>query len=141
MPPFPPLIDPLSDGVIELRLAREWDIPDILIAHQDDPQLFRRLGLRRPPSGAGLGRQAEAEPAERAAGVRLRLTIVEAGEDTCRGQIEVHDVDWAEGSAALDIWLVPQARGADVESRSLRLTADWLRAQCGLDRLSLPIDP
>ncbi len=70
---------------LELRLAKEWDIPDILIAHQDDPQLYRRIGQERPPSGAELGRCSEAQAAERAAGIAVRLTVVLPGDDTCRG--------------------------------------------------------
>jgi RimJ/RimL family protein N-acetyltransferase len=141
MPSFPELTEPLSDGVIELREASEWDIPDILVAHQDDPQLHRRVGLERPPSGAELGRRAEREPAERAAGTRLRLTIVEPGERTCRGQIEIHNVSWAEGRAELGIWLAPCCRGRGLAGRALRLAAAWLVDRCGLQRLCLLTDP
>lgn len=141
MPSFPELTEPLSDGVIELRLASEWDIPDILIAHQDDRELYRRLGLARPPSGAELGRRAEHEPAERATGTRLRLTIVEPGDRTCRGQLDVHRVDWAERSAELGIWLAPQVRGRGWATRALRLGAGWLVEICGLRRLTVRADP
>jgi RimJ/RimL family protein N-acetyltransferase len=141
MPSFPELDQPLGDGVIELRPAREWDIPDILIAHQDDPELYRRLGLDRPPSGAELGRRAEAEPAQRAAGTELRLTILEVGQETCRGQIDVHHVDWNERSAELGIWLAPQVRGRLWASRALRLSAGWLLGPCALERLILLTDP
>ena len=53
MPAFPDLVAPLTDGQVSLRFASEWDIPDILIAFQDDPQLHVSLGMGRPPSGAG----------------------------------------------------------------------------------------
>jgi RimJ/RimL family protein N-acetyltransferase len=141
MPSFPTLSEPLSDGVIELRLSKEWDIPDILIAHQDDPQLYRRLGLRRPPSGAELGRRTELEPADRAAGRELRLTILLAGDDTCRGQLDVHNVHWAGGQAELGIWVAPRDRGRGLATRALRLASDWLSTVCGLHRLSLVTDP
>jgi RimJ/RimL family protein N-acetyltransferase len=140
MPSFPELLQPLSDGVVELRLAREWDIPDILIAHQDDPELYRRLGLDRPPSGAELGRRAETEPADRAAGTELRLTILETDDQTCRGQIDVHRVDWNGRSAELGIWLAPQVRGQGVARRALRLAAGWLFGACELERLTLNTD-
>lgn len=141
MPSFPTLGEPLSDGVIELRLAKEWDIPDILIAHQDDPQLYRRLGMRRPPSGAELGRRSELEPTERAAGTGVRLTILDPGDDTCRGQLEVHDVRWAEGQAELDLWVAPQHRGRGLGTRALRLATDWLLGTCGLERVTLLAEP
>ena len=100
-PEIPELRERLSDGEVELRTSTEWDIPDILIAHQDDPDLHRRLGLARPPSGAELGSAAERDPAERAAGTGVKLTIVEPGSDDCRGRVETHGIDWEQGSAEL----------------------------------------
>jgi len=140
MPSFPELTQPLTDGVIELRPASEWDIPDILIAHQDDPDLHRRLGLARPPSGAELGRRSEHEPEEWAAGRGLRLTVVAPEDPTCRGQLAVHHVDWPVRSAELGLWLAPQARGQGWAARALRLAAGWLFGACGLDRLTLLTD-
>ena len=140
MPSFPDPVRPLSDGVIELRPASDWDIPDILIAHQDDPQLYRSLGLRRPPSGAELGRRSEREPAEREAGTGLRLSICEPGQRTCRGQLSVHRVDWGSRSAELGLWLAPQVRGRGWAARALRLTAGWLFEICPLDRITVHTD-
>jgi RimJ/RimL family protein N-acetyltransferase len=141
MPSFPEVLEPLSDSVIAVRLAKEWDIPDILIAHQDDPGLYRRLGLDRPPSGAELGRRSEAEPAHRATGTEVRLTILEPGQETCRGQIDVYRVNWDERSAEIGIWLAPQVRGRGWAPRALRLTAGWLFGACTLERLMLFTDP
>jgi RimJ/RimL family protein N-acetyltransferase len=141
MPSFPELLQPLSDGVIEVRLAKEWDIPDILIAHQDDPQLYRRLGLDRSPSGAELGRRSEHEPRQRATGNEVRLTVVEPGNDICRGQLDVYRVNWEARSAELGIWLAPQVRGRGWAPRVLRLAAEWLFSGCRLERLCLLTDP
>ena len=140
MPSFPELSEPLTDGVIALRVASEWDIPDILIAHQDDPGLHRRLGMDRPPSGAELGRRSEREPGERAAGTGVRLTIVEPGGRTCRGQLDVHHVDWAARSGELSIWLAPGVRGRGWAARALRLGAAWLLGVAGLERLTMTTD-
>lgn len=140
MPSFPDLPEPLSDGVVELRLAKEWDIPDILIAHQDDPDLYKRLGLFQPPSGAELGRRSDYEPAHRAAGTGERLTIVEPGHDTCRGQLDVYRVNWDERSAELGVWLAPRVRGRGWAPRALRLAAAWLFGACGLQRLTVLTD-
>jgi RimJ/RimL family protein N-acetyltransferase len=141
MASFPELQVPLSDGVVELRLAREWDIPDILVAHEDDPELYRCLGLDRPPSGAQLGRRSEAEAALRAAGREVRLTILACGEQECRGQVDVYGVDWDARCAEVGIWLAPQVRGRAWAPRALRLAADWLLGDCGLQRLTLRTDP
>ena len=63
MPSIPEPPDRIGDELIELRPIAEWDIPEVLIAHQDDRELHRRLGLSKPPTGAQLG--SEVERAER----------------------------------------------------------------------------
>lgn len=136
-PEIPELRERLSDGEVELRTSTEWDIPDILIAHQDDPDLHRSLGLARPPTGAELGSAAERDPAQRAAGEGVKLTIVEPGSDDCRGRVEARKIDWVQRSAELVVWVAPQLRGHGVERRALRLAASWLLGTVGLRRLTL----
>jgi RimJ/RimL family protein N-acetyltransferase len=137
MPPFPVLEERLSDGVVELRLAADRDIPETLIAHQDDSGLHLALGMDRPPSGAELGRGYEQAPAEREAGTSLKLSIVEPGSDDCRGQLDVHNVRWDQQRAELGIWVAPQVRGRGYATRALRLAAGWLFDVCGFERLAL----
>ncbi len=132
MPAIPDLEMPLSDGVITLRMASERDIPEILIAYQDDPQLHSALGQERPPSGAQLGRASERAGEERAAGHTVTLTILEAGSETCRGQLRAEPIDWEHGRAELEIWLVPHMRGRGNGPRAWRLAAAWLLGACGL---------
>lgn len=141
MPSIPALEQPLVCERVGLRLAEERDIPEILIAHQDDPQLHARLGLKRPPSGAELGRQMELAARERETGVRARLTILEPGSDECRGRVSVHSIDWDSGRAELGIWLAPQVRGRGLATAALRLAAGWLFDQCGLERVQLLTEP
>jgi len=126
---------------VSLRLAAERDIPEVLIAHQDDPELYARLGLQRPPSGAELGRQMELAERERETGVRVRFTVVESGSDECRGRISVHSIDWETGRAELGMWLAPQARGRGLAPAALRLAAGWLFDECGLERVELLTEP
>ena len=132
MPSFPELEEPLSDGAVTVRLAAERDIPEVLIAYQDDPELHLRMGEEGPPSGAELGRLAERAAGDRAAGLGMTLTVLRAGSDSCMGQINVHHVDWENARADLGIWLAPQARG-----RGLRLIATWLLRDAGLERVQL----
>jgi ribosomal-protein-alanine N-acetyltransferase len=141
MPPIPQPPQPLCDERVGLRLAAERDIPEILIAHQDDPELYARLGLPRPPSGAELGRQMELADQERESGARVRLTIVEPGSDDCRGRLSVHSIDWDTRRAELGIWLAPQVRGKGLASAALQLAARWLFDHCGLERLELLTEP
>ena len=141
MPSFPDLDEPLSGPGVQLRLAAERDIPEILIAHQDDPELYRRLGQRRPPSGAELGRRIDEGPADRAAGTAVWLTIVAAGSDDCIGQLDARGVDWDHGRADLGMWMAPAQRGRGLGTQALRLTAHWLLEKCGLERVQLLTDP
>ncbi len=141
MPSFPDLGLPLTGSVAELRLAAERDIPEVLIAHQDDPQLHVRLGLERPPSGAELGRRMEAGPVERASGAGVWLTIVAPGSDDCCGQIDVHEIDWDHLRADVGIWVAPARRGRGMAADALRLSGRWLLQNCGLKRVQLTTEP
>jgi RimJ/RimL family protein N-acetyltransferase len=141
MPSFPKLDAPLVGDGVELRLEAERDIPEVLIAHQQDPELFVRLGLERPPSGAELGRRIEEAGARGQDGSGVRFTIVVPGDDTLRGQIDVHRVDWDNLRAEAGIWVLPGERGHGLASRSLPVLACWLFERCRLERLELLTEP
>lgn len=138
---LPQLVHALDDGRVRLRDAAERDIPDVLIAFEDDPQLHLRLGQDRPPSGAQLGRLLESEHADRAAGSRATLTILTGPEDVCRGQVMVHHLDWDHGRAELSIWVAPRHRRQGLGTSGLRLASDWLLRECGVPRVQLAAEP
>jgi ribosomal-protein-alanine N-acetyltransferase len=141
MSSFPRLADPLTDGGVALRDYEERDIPEILIAYQDDPRLHVLNREDRPPTGAELGSRAEREAGARGAGERVTLTVIEPGEDTCRGQIRVGNVDWDHRRAELTIWLAPQVRGRGLGRGALRLAGEWLLETCRLARLEVLSEP
>jgi RimJ/RimL family protein N-acetyltransferase len=142
---FPDLPATLADARVALRLAAERDIPEVLIAHQDDPGLAGALWLERPPSGAELGRRAEAAAAERAAANSVWLTILgRAGaesSDECRGQIEVRDVEPDHRRAELTVWVAPRQRRRGLATSALRLAGRWLLTDGGLERVAGLADP
>ncbi|MGI8715758.1 MAG: GNAT family N-acetyltransferase [Solirubrobacteraceae bacterium] len=141
---FPDIDAALSGPGARLRLAAERDIPEILIAHQDDSRLHAVLGLERPPSSAELGRRIEREAADRAAGVGVWLTILPPGpseSDECCGQVYVHDVDPDHLRAELGIWVVAARRGAGLGTAALNLAGRWLLMVCGLMRVELLSEP
>ncbi len=137
MPSIPEPPDRIVDALIELRPIQEWDIPEVLIAHQDDPELYRWLGLPRPPSGAQLGSDVDNAHAGQQAGAGVKLTIVEPGSNDCRGRVEVDGIDWERGRATLRVWVVPQRRGLGYEQRAAELASEWLRSSVGLRELTV----
>lgn len=134
---IPELSQALNDGRATLRFAAERDIPEVLIAHQDDPALHRKLGLRRPPSGAELGRELEESASARATGSHVTFTILEPGSDDCLGQVRARAFDWDHARAELDLWLAPQARRRGLGRSALRLASGWLFEVCGIRRVEL----
>lgn len=140
MSELPTIVAPLTGESIALRPFAERDIPEILIAYEDDPELHVRLGERRPPSGAQLGRAAEQAEAGRRAGRRLALTVVELGADVCVGQLSVHTVRWQERCAELALWIAPGVRRRGYGTQALRLGARWLLTVSELRCLQLRID-
>jgi RimJ/RimL family protein N-acetyltransferase len=138
---LPLLAQPLEHERVRLRDAAERDIPEILIAHQDDPELHRRLVQERPPSAAELGRLAESEAAARAAGSRATLTILAPGSDLCLGQVSVGELDAEQERARLWIWVAPQARRGGLGAGALVLASRWLLGPCGLHRLQILCEP
>jgi RimJ/RimL family protein N-acetyltransferase len=126
---------------VTVRAAAERDIPEVLIAYQDDPELHLRMGEERPPSGAELGRRAERAEADRLAGKYLALTIVDAGQDICLGQVNVHDVDWDNDRAALRIWVAPARRDHGLARRALQLVAPWLLEEGEMERVEILAEP
>jgi RimJ/RimL family protein N-acetyltransferase len=141
MPAIPELTGTLTDGVVSLRLYAERDIPEILIAYQDDPHLHERLGQARPPSGAELGSESERAAGERAAGLRVSLTLLEPGSDVCVGRVIADELAWNDGRAELKVWVAPGHRGCGLAPAALRLAAGWLFDRCGFVRAGLRVDP
>lgn len=141
MPAFPDPPDPLRGSVAQLRPAAERDIPEMLIAHQDDAELYRVIGLDRPPSGAELGRAMEVASVARADGTRVWLSITQLGSDECCGELDVREVDWDHRRATVAIWVAPGRRGQGLAADALRIGGGWLIETCALERLELIADP
>ena len=142
MPSFPDLPEPISDGSVTLRLGAERDIPEILIAYQDDRHMHERLGLERPPSGAELGRDAERAAIERTAGIHVAMTVLETGvRRVPRDGYITTEVEWRHDRAELGMWLAPQVRGRGLGWGRYELMSSWLLHNTSLERLQLVTEP
>ncbi len=129
----------MGGELIELRPIAEWDIPEVLIAHQDDRELHRWLGLAKPPTGAEMGREVEQAESQRNAGAAIKLTIVAPGGNDCLGRVEVDGFDWEQASADVRVWVAPQLRGRGYEQRAAELAREWLRSTVGLRELNVSL--
>jgi RimJ/RimL family protein N-acetyltransferase len=138
---IPELTEPLNNGRVALRLAAERDIPEVLIAHDDDPQLYIDRGRARPPTGAELGRDMEQAAAQRADGSFETLTLLEPGSDDCRGQLYVYNIDWDNARAELGLWVSPGSRNKGLGRAALMLASSWLFDAWGIERLQLTTVP
>jgi RimJ/RimL family protein N-acetyltransferase len=139
MPSIPEPPNRISGELVELRAIAEWDIPEVLIAHQDDPELHNWLGLSRPPTGAQLGGEVDEASARRLAGDGVKLTIVEPGSNDCLGRVEVDGIDWERGSASVRVWVAPHLRGRGYEQRAAELAGQWLQSSMGLSDLTVSL--
>jgi RimJ/RimL family protein N-acetyltransferase len=139
MPSIPEPPDRISGELVELRAIAEWDIPEMLIAHQDDPELHHWLGLSRPPTGAQLGSEVDDASARRLAGDGVKLTIVEPGSNDCRGRVEVDGIDWEQGSASVRVWVAPHLRGRGYEQQAAELAGQWLQSSVALRELTVSL--
>jgi RimJ/RimL family protein N-acetyltransferase len=135
------LAEPLRNERVRLRDGAERDIPEVLIAFEEDPDLHLRLVQDRPPSGAELGRLSESEVVDRAAGSRATLTITAPEDDLCLGQLSVHGLDWDNGRGSLSVWVAPAARRRGLASGALALASEWLLGRCGLERVQMLCEP
>jgi RimJ/RimL family protein N-acetyltransferase len=138
---IPRLEGPLSDGRIALRLAAERDIPEVLIAYEDDRDLHRRLGQRRPPSGADLGRASEQAHAALESGTGVALTITETRADTCIGQVRLDGLDWYHRLGEITVWVAIAKRRRGYGAAALRLATGWAFEACELERLTALAEP
>ncbi len=139
MPAIPPPPERITGELVDLREIAGWDIPEVLIAHQDDKQLHRLLGLRRPPTAAHLGREVELEEYERQHGNSVRLTITEPGGRDCRGRVIVEHIDWERASAEVRVWAAPQVRGRGYEQQAAELAVRWLRSGAGIQHVAVTL--
>ena len=139
---IPALASPLIDGDLMVRAYAERDIPEILIAFQDDPDA-PHPDRARAPAERRAAREPERDRRRRADRGRApaRSTIAETETDTCRGRISVHHFDWDHRRAELGMWLAPEVRGRGWAARALRLVAPWLIDACGIERVELLAEP
>ena len=125
---------PLSDGLVTLRPPREDDLRAIERGIAD-PDVIRWIG----PSGSAT-EVLELNRSRWAEGTGATFSICDQ-KDACLGHVWVN-LDHADSErGSVGYWLLPEARGKGLATRSVQLISWWARGDLGLARLSLTTQP
>ncbi|MEU2282083.1 GNAT family protein [Streptomyces sp. NPDC013178] len=125
-----------------LRL-RPWDPDsatdvDAWLRGLADPDFLRwNTPLRTVTDAAGARESLRAKAADAAAGSGLSLCVTDADDGTVLGQIGLNAIDRIQSVANIGYWVLPEARGRQVATRSLLLASRWVFTELGLHRLEL----
>jgi RimJ/RimL family protein N-acetyltransferase len=136
-PPSAPLLD--GHG-LRLRL---WDPESAADAEawlrgHVDPEFVRWNTPLRTITDAGSALESmRAKAADVASGAGMAFCVTDAENGTILGSVAVNAIDRIQSSGVVGYWILPEARGRQVATRSLLLTARWAFDEVGLHRLEL----
>ncbi|MFI5794114.1 GNAT family N-acetyltransferase [Streptomyces sp. NPDC051677] len=116
------------------------DVDAWLRGHLDPA--FRRWNtpLRTITDTAGARealKAVKARSVDGAAGSSMSYCVTDSADGTILGQIAVHTIDRVLSVARVGYWVLPEARGRHVATRSLLLASRWAFTEVGLHRLEL----
>jgi RimJ/RimL family protein N-acetyltransferase len=123
---------PVGDGEVVLRLRRETDVAAIARASHDSETLRRLNDEPLDPERQQVS-VARAEQ-QWSTGAGAPFVIADAAEDRPLGLLSLQFGD-DEEVASLAVSVFPEARGAGVAARALRLGALWGLRELGLARV------
>ncbi|MEU1185580.1 GNAT family N-acetyltransferase [Streptomyces sp. NPDC005820] len=122
---------------------RPWDPAsatdvDAWLRGHTDPE-FRRWNtpIRTITDTASARESLEAKVADADAGRAMTFCVTDTGDGTVLGQISVNAIDRVLRNAVVGYWVLPEARGRHIATRSLLLAARWAYDEVGLHRLEL----
>jgi RimJ/RimL family protein N-acetyltransferase len=131
-----PPYEPLSDGVVTLRLWRSDDAPALAAALQD-PEIPRWTRVPSPYAEADACEWL-AQDAERwASGEGAHFAVVDAESDELIGSFGITDFEWDDFRAEIGYWVAGGARRRGVARRAVRLLCAWAFAELELVRLEI----
>jgi RimJ/RimL family protein N-acetyltransferase len=130
---LPAPVPPLTDGVVTLRPPSERDLPAIEQGIAD-PEVVRWIG----PSEDSARQTLELNRSRWTEGTGATFSICDPKDD-CVGHVWVN----LAGSRAGEVgyWLLPEARGKGLATRSVRLISRWALRELELSRLALLTEP
>lgn len=126
-------MEPLSDGVVTLRLFREEDIPAIAAACVDADIVRFIPAIPVPYTEADARAYVARAATESATEAQRHMAIVDASDGAFLGAIEVR----LGGDGSIGYWIAPAARGRGIATRALVLLSRWAVTDGGVERLEL----
>jgi RimJ/RimL family protein N-acetyltransferase len=140
MPSLPVPDGLAADGVV-LRRLRARDAGAFAAAFKDDPHLGVAIGAEEDPTEISVRRFIARQPALRARGEFLGLTVTDPSRKPFLGQVMLHTVAWRHKRAEIGFWLVPAARGRGAGRTAVSLLVDWVFAALDLERIEITTTP
>jgi RimJ/RimL family protein N-acetyltransferase len=129
-----PALPVLSDGRVTLRAIEVRDLPAIE-AGIHDPDVVRWIGAPEPSA-----RQAVVDNEER--WTRGSPTFSICGIDgSCVGLVWMNLREADPTTGFVGYWLLPAARGSGRATSAVRLLADWVVGELGVENLLLTTSP
>jgi RimJ/RimL family protein N-acetyltransferase len=117
--------DPGTTLTIDELVLRPWRVTDApaLLAACQDPEIARWVTIPQPYRAADAEAFIEAASTMWRTGTGAPFAIVDAATDRLLGAVTRFGPDGHQ--ATFGLWLVPEARGRGVGTRSLRRLAEW----------------
>ena len=140
MPGFPPLEEPLTDGVVLLREWRDED-RDALVEMANDETVQRWTRVPVPYTRDDADHWFALTRTTRAAGHEAAFAITDAATGEILGSVDlrVHPSDPAIGE--LGYMVGPRARRRRVATRAVGLLTRWAFGALAIERLEILVDP
>jgi RimJ/RimL family protein N-acetyltransferase len=137
---FPPLVEPLENGVVRLR---EWTAEDrdALVEMANDAEIQRWTRVPAPYTGRHAEEWFAFTRGAREAGHQAAFAVVEPAGGGLLGSIDlrIHPTDPAIGE--LGYMVGPRARGRGVAVQAVELLTGWAFGSVGVERMEILVDP
>ena len=133
-----PVPEPLSDGVIRLRVMHEGDAPRLAVASAD-PMVRRFAYAREFDLDSAREYLRDINDVRRVRGEAIQFAIEDAGSGEFGGALLLFRADHDRGVVTLGFWLLPDARGRGFAHRSISLAFDWA-CSLGFERMEAETD-
>jgi RimJ/RimL family protein N-acetyltransferase len=124
-------------------LLRPWDAGsgadvDTWLRGLRDPEFRRWNTPLRPVTDRASARESLLARVQSALeGTSVSFRVADARSDAPLGHVGVNEIRYHLKVARVGYWVLPEARGQGVATRSLLLTARWALTELGLHRLEL----